>query len=139
MSGLCRVLKASEAAFYAWRKGKTYQLSWQKRQLAEAVKEVFYLHRRRYGARRISAALNASGLAVGRRLAGSLMRKQSLTAICPKRFKPRTTDSKHNARIQSESVEGGGRVAGERTSDRRRYYIFAASKREVLLSGDVSG
>jgi len=60
------------------------------------VKEVFYLHRRRYGARRISAELKASGLAVGRRLAGSLMKKQSLTAISPKRFTPRTTDSRHD-------------------------------------------
>jgi len=54
------------------------------------------LHRRRYGARRISAELKASGVAVGRRLAASLMKEQSLTAIRPKRFVPRTTDSKHS-------------------------------------------
>ena len=71
-------------------------MSQAKSELAEAVKEVFYLHRRRYGARRISAELKADGLTVGRRLAGTLMRKQSLTAICPKRFVPKTTDSKHD-------------------------------------------
>ena len=71
-------------------------MSQKKRKLAEAVKEVFYLHRRRYGARRISAELKAEGLAVGRRLAGSLMKAQSLVAIAPKRFVPRTTDSRHN-------------------------------------------
>ncbi len=96
MSGLCRVLRMSEAAYYAWHKGKTYRLSWKKNELAEAVKEVFYLHRRRYGARRISAELKAGGVAVGRRLAGSLMKQQSLTAIRPKRFVPKTTDSKHS-------------------------------------------
>ncbi len=96
VSGLCRALKSSEAAFYSWRKGKTYRLSQKRSELAAAVKEVFYLHRRRYGARRISAELKASGLAVGRRLAGSLMKKQSLAAISPKRFVPRTTDSRHN-------------------------------------------
>ncbi len=53
------------------------------------------MHRRRYGARRISAELKAAGLAVGRRLAGSMMKEQSLTAIRPKRYVPRTTDSKH--------------------------------------------
>ncbi len=57
---------------------------------------------------------------------------------------PETLQTKNNRfkaqlRIQSESVEGGGRTAGERTSDRRRHYIFAASKRTVLRSGDVSG
>lgn len=108
MSRLCRVLKVGEAAFYAWRVGKTYRLSKQKRELAEAVKKVFYLHRRRYGARRISAELKASGLAVGRRLAGSLMRKQSLTAICPKRFKPRTTDSKHNFGYNRNLLKAAG-------------------------------
>ncbi len=64
--------------------------------MAKAVKAVFWSHRRRYGARRISAELKAEGLAVGRRLASCLMRKQDLTAIRPKRFVPRTTDSKHN-------------------------------------------
>ncbi len=96
MSGLCRVLKVGEAAFYSWRKGRTYQLSAGRRKLADKVKEVFYLHRRRYGARRISAELKAEGVAIGRRLASSLMRKQSLTAIRPKRFVPKTTDSKHD-------------------------------------------
>jgi putative transposase len=93
---MCRALKVSEDAFYAWRKGKTYQLSPQKSQLAAAVKEVFYLHRRRYGARRISAELKASGLAVGRRLAANLMKAQTLTAIRPKRFIPKTTESGHD-------------------------------------------
>ncbi len=90
------MLKVGEAAFYSWRKGRTYQLSAGRRKLADKVKEVFYLHRRRYGARRISAELKAEGVAIGRRLASSLMRKQSLTAIRPKRFVPKTTDSKHD-------------------------------------------
>jgi putative transposase len=88
-------MKVSEDAFYAWRRGKTYRLSRQKSELAMRVKEVFYLHRRRYGARRVSAELAASGVRVGRRLAGSLMKAQGLTAIAPKRFVPRTTDSRH--------------------------------------------
>lgn len=88
-------MKVSDAAFYAWGKGRTYRLSPQKSELATRVKEVFYLHRRRYGARRISAELKAEGVKVGRCLASSLMKAQALTAICPKAFKPRTTDSRH--------------------------------------------
>lgn len=108
VGGLCRALKLSEAAYYAWRGGKTYRLSWKKNELARAVKEVFYLHRRRYGARRISAELKADGLTVGRRLAGSLMKKQSLTAIAPKRFVPRTTDSKHDFGYSSNLLKAAG-------------------------------
>jgi len=96
VSGLCRVLKVGEAAFYSWRKGRTYQLSPDGRKLADKIKEVFYLHRRRYGTRRISAELKAEGVAIGRRLASSLIRKQSLTGMRPKRFVPKTTDSKHD-------------------------------------------
>jgi transposase InsO family protein len=92
---LCRTLKVSEDAFYAWRAGKTYQLSPQKSEIAERVKEVFLSHRRRYGARRISAELKAEGVRVGRRLAASLMKAQTLTAIRPKRFIPKTTQSGH--------------------------------------------
>ena len=88
-------MKVSEDAYYAWAGGKTYRLSKKKQKLAERVKDVFYLHRRRYGARRVSAELKAEGFEVGRRLAGSLLKKQGLTAIRPKRFVPRTTDSKH--------------------------------------------
>ncbi len=57
----------------------------------------------------------------------------------PETLQTKNDRFKAQIRIQSESIEGGGRSAGERTSDRRRYYIFAASKRAVLLSGDVSG
>ena len=92
---LCRAMKVSDAAYYAWGKGKTYQLSRTKSELADRVKKVFYLHRRRYGARRISAELKADGLAVGRRLAGSLMKAEGLTAIRPRSFVPKTTESKH--------------------------------------------
>lgn len=104
---LCRVMKVSDAAFFAWRVGKTYRLSEKKRELAEKVKEVFYLHRRRYGARRISAELVASGIEVGRRLAGSLMKAQALAAIRPKRFIPRTTDSKHGLGYATNLLKDG--------------------------------
>lgn len=108
------MLKVSEDAFYAWRAGKTYQLSQPKSELAEAVKEVFYLHRRRYGARRISAELKADGLAVGRRLAGTLMKVQNLTAIRPRAFKPRTTDSAHSLGFSANLLTDAGNESTEK-------------------------
>lgn len=120
---MCRAMKVSESAFYAWSKGKTYQMSRKKSELAKAVSEVFYLHRRRYGARRISAELKASGLAVGRRLAASLMQAQSLTAIATKRFVPKTTESKHGfgysanllRPMSDEPTEAGQVIVGDIT------------------------
>jgi len=106
-------MKTSEAAYYAWRNGQTYRLSRIKTEIGAAVKEVFYLHRRRYGARRISAELKAEGIAVGRRLAGSLMKRQNLTAIRPKRFVPKTTDSKHDFGFSPNLLKAAGEPSGK--------------------------
>ena len=113
MRVLCRMMKTSEAAYYAWRNGQTYRLSRIKTEIGAAVKEVFYLHRRRYGARRISAELKAEGIAVGRRLAGSLMKRQNLTAIRPKRFVPKTTDSKHDFGFSPNLLKAAGEPSGK--------------------------
>lgn len=106
-------MKVSEDAFYAWRAGRTYRLSRKKRELADRVKEVFYLHRRRYGARRISAELKEAGLTVGRRLAGSLMKAEGLAAIAPRRFVPRTTDSNHDFGYSENLLRDPINKAGE--------------------------
>jgi putative transposase len=47
-----------------------------------------------YGSRRIKAALQKSGVKVGRWQIRRVMNQQNLKAIQPKSFKPRTTDSK---------------------------------------------
>ena len=92
---VCRVMCVSLSAYYAYRSGKSHILSAAKEALAKQVEAAFYLHRRRYGARRITAELNAQGSTVGRFQVRSLMRRQSLRAIAPQRFTPRTTDSRH--------------------------------------------
>ena len=51
-------------------------------------------NRRRYGARRIKAALQKSGTKVGRAVVRRLMNEQNLKAIQPKSCKPKTTNSK---------------------------------------------
>ncbi len=90
-------MRVSCSAYHAYRSGKSYVLSAQKATLAEQVKDTFYLHRRRYGARRIAAELTAQGSRVGRFAVQTLMKRQHLRAIAPRRFRPRTTDSRHTA------------------------------------------
>jgi transposase InsO family protein len=88
-------MRVSVSAYHAYASGKTYALSPRKAALAAQVKEIFYLHRRRYGARRIAAHLKAQGHQAGRCMVQALMRRQELQAIRPRRFVPRTTDSRH--------------------------------------------
>ncbi len=90
-------MRVSESAYHAYRSGKTYVMSVEKVALAKQVKEAFYLHRRRYGARRIAAELMAMGINAGRFAVRTLMKRQNLQAIQPRPFVPRTTDSRHTA------------------------------------------
>lgn len=91
---MCRVLKVTAGCYYAYRSGKTYRESSQKQVVREQVKECFHLNRRRYGSRRIAAALK-----IGRLAARNAMKREGLRAIAPKKFKPSTTDSNPDQRI----------------------------------------
>lgn len=63
--------------------------------MEQQITETFQEHRRRYGSRRIAAALRLAGEAVSRYKAGKVMGKYGLKAIQPRSFVPKTTDSRH--------------------------------------------
>jgi transposase InsO family protein len=90
---LCRVLGVSRSGYYDWRDRPARQ-----DQLAPKVEEVFWQNSRRYGSRRITAELRDQTV-VGRHRVRRLMREQGLQAIQPRRFVPRTTDSRHGQRM----------------------------------------
>jgi transposase InsO family protein len=90
---LCRVLGVSRSGYYAWRVRPERQ-----DQLALRVKEIFWQHSRRYGSRRIRAELRDQ-VVVGRQRVRRLMRAQGLRAIQPRRFVPRTTNSRHGRQM----------------------------------------
>jgi len=59
-------MRVSESAYHVYASGSSHVLSTQKAALAAQVKEMCYLHRRRYGARRIAAELKAADHQAGR-------------------------------------------------------------------------
>ena len=85
-----RVTRSTYYAFEARKKAEPKAAEAKKKQ---AVKEVFYQHRRRYGTRRRAAALQPSGQEMGRCLVRRLMKEQGLRAIQPKSYVPKTTQS----------------------------------------------
>lgn len=87
-------MRVSRAAFYAYRNGRSHRGTPAQIECRARVRTCFYEHRRRYGTRRIAAELK-----IGRKRARSAMRHENLRAIAPKRFRPTTTDSKHDLRI----------------------------------------
>lgn len=90
---LCRALEVSRSGYYAWKERPARQ-----DQLAPQVEEVFRQNSRRYGSRRITAELREQTV-IGRHRVRRLMREQGLRAIQPRRFVPRTTDSRHGQRM----------------------------------------
>ena len=92
---LCDVLDVHRSLYYGWRGGSSSHRAAEDRKLKPIVEEIFWEHRRRYGARRISRELAARERRCGVQRVGRLLRELELKAIQPKSYRPRTTDSRH--------------------------------------------
>jgi transposase InsO family protein len=92
---MCRILGASKSGFYDWL-GRDHD-SKQKRQieLKIAIERAFLGSRRTYGSPRIYQVLKGLGYEVSEDTVAKLMVDMGLRAKTKKRFKVRTTDSKH--------------------------------------------
>jgi len=89
---VCKALGISRSAYYDYRENKSYQVDAEELQLVE---QEFWLHRRRYGSRRLSKSLQHQGVSIGRFKVRRLMAIANLRAIQPKSYVPKTTNSKH--------------------------------------------
>jgi transposase InsO family protein len=96
------MMRTSASAYYAYARDKTYRETAAQKICREKVRACFYEHRRRYGSRRIAAALK-----IGRAAARSAMRHEGLKAIAPKAFVPKTTDSRHDLRVSPNLLQDG--------------------------------
>jgi transposase InsO family protein len=84
----------SLSGYYAWRHRLNKPPCLKTKRLENLIANCYWENRRRYGTRRIRAALAKSGIKVGRCVIRRMMEEQNLKAIAPKSFVPRTTDSK---------------------------------------------
>lgn len=94
-TSLCEVLKVHRSRYYAWRRGSQSRRAQEDADLKALIGEIFWEHKRRYGARRIvqELASRRKSCSVGR--VSRLLREMGLKAIQPKSYRPRTTDSRH--------------------------------------------
>ena len=95
VSAVCEVLAVSRSAYYAWQDETKTIREQRDEELRPLVRDIFWEHKRRYGARRIAAELDARGESCGVERASKLLNSAGLKAIQPKSFKPQTTDSRH--------------------------------------------
>lgn len=92
---VCEFLGIARAAFQRWKGFRLSPRELDDRELEPLVSKLFHQHKCRYGTRRLRAELSNLGQALGRRRVGRLLRNAGLSAIQPRSFKPRTTDSRH--------------------------------------------
>jgi len=101
VKALCQALGVSRSGYYAW-----CQRVPSPDRLTPKVSQAFWRHSRRYGSRRIRAELQAEGETIGRHRVRAIMRAEGLSAIQPKSFVPRTTDSRHGRRMSPNLLDG---------------------------------
>jgi len=88
-------MRVSRSGFYSWQTSDKSLRQKEQERLIPKVKAIHRQTKASYGARRISAELEAQGESCGRAKAGSIMKLAGVVAKHRKKFKA-TTDSTHN-------------------------------------------
>ena len=105
MTVLCRVMKVSTSAYYAWNKGPEFSAKAKENEKLNAkIRGIFDDHKQTYGSRRIVNELKNQGIRVGRYKVRTLMAQMDLHVRYPKRFRV-TTDSDHNDAISPNTLD----------------------------------
>ncbi|MGH2411548.1 MAG: IS3 family transposase [Chloroflexota bacterium] len=100
---LCRVLGVSPSGYYAWRKRAPSARTQQDQGLTARIRVLHETSRRTYGAPRIHADLQASGLCCGRKRVARLMRAARIVG-CHRRRVPTTTRREPRATPAADQV-----------------------------------
>jgi transposase InsO family protein len=102
---MCRVLEVSPSGYYDWRSRPESDRSASNRRLLDHVRRIHTEHHRRYGSPRMHAALRAEGRTASRGRVERLMRCHGIRALAGRRFRPCTTDSRHDLPIAPNLVK----------------------------------
>jgi len=96
---MCRVLEVSPSGYYGWRSRPESARSAANRQLLDDVRRIHARHHGRYGSPRVHATMRAEGRSASRGRVERLMRRYGIRALAGRRFRPCTTDSRHDLPI----------------------------------------
>jgi transposase InsO family protein len=92
---LCQLLGVARSGYYAWcSKGESRQEA-ANQELSKMIEDLFNDHKGRYGSPRITAALRREGRLCNHKRVERIMRAKGLQARSKRRFRPKTTDSRH--------------------------------------------
>ena len=92
---LCRTLGVARRAYYAAEQQAARPRARENRALGVEIQRLFEASGRPYGSPRLTVASRRAGQPGGRRRVARLRRKTGRRARQKRRFRPRTTDSRH--------------------------------------------
>ena len=93
---MSRVFGVSRSGYYAWRTRRPSIRQQDNEELLEHVWDAHNRSRRLYGSPRITAEINEQGILCGKNRVARIMRVNGIQAEVRKRFRKKTTDSRHN-------------------------------------------
>ena len=91
----CKALNISRSSYYKWVNNETHQPSDLRRKEEAEIVSTFHANKRRYGVRRIVKELEKRDLTIGSYKVRAALQRNGLKAIQPRKFVPKTTQSKH--------------------------------------------
>ena len=105
---LCEAFEVSPSGYYNWcrRQEQPCQRQQQDQRLRAQIALIHEQSRQTYGAPRVQMQLRSQGQRHGRNRIGRLMREQGLCGRQKKRYRVRTTDSKHAEPIAPNRLAG---------------------------------
>jgi putative transposase len=105
VEAMCRVLKVSRSGYYAWR---TRPISPRRRWRLHLTEEIRRVHGDSggvYGSPRVHRQLQADGRRCNVKTVARLMRENALFSRVKRRFRVRTTDSRHDHRVAPNRLD----------------------------------
>lgn len=102
---LCEVFEVSTSGYYTWAGWKPGKRQKANQELAEQIQEIHKTSRKTYGSPRITQTLRKQGVKCGKKRVARIMKENKLKGVQKARFRPRTTDSRHEDPISPNRME----------------------------------
>lgn len=96
VDALCRAMGVTRGGYYSWLRRRPSARDHGNVVLLSQIRRVYAESRQNYGSPRVHDQLQDEGIHCGRKRVERLMRENDIRAKSAKKFKPTTTDSKHN-------------------------------------------
>jgi transposase InsO family protein len=104
---LCEVFEVSRSGYYAWRNGGRAKRAKANAELTDQIRTVHRESRATYGSPRVTKDLQVRGIRCGHNRVARIMAQAGLRGMQKARFRPRTTDSRHECPISPNRLGDG--------------------------------